>query len=316
MREIGGYIELDTYKMPMLHDHAVALNSGRNCLAYLIKSKQIRKIKIPYFICESVANLCTRENVQVSYYHIGSDFRPTDICLEEDEWLYFINYYGQIKNDEIQKYIDKYTKVIVDNANAYFQMPLNGTDTIYTCRKWFGVPDGAFLYTDKQLPEELPQDESYGRMHFLLGRYERTASEFYSEYTANNQLFKDEPMKRMSKLTANLLHAIDYQDVYNKRYENFSYLHQHLKSINQLDLNPGTFMYPLLIDDGAAIRKKLQAEKVYIPTLWPYVFMITDRADKEYFMAENILPLPIDQRYSTKDMDYIIQKIENCIRSL
>ena len=43
MKEIGGYLELDTYSLQMLHDGAIALNSGRNCLAYLIKKKNIKK---------------------------------------------------------------------------------------------------------------------------------------------------------------------------------------------------------------------------------------------------------------------------------
>ena len=47
MREICGYIELDTYHVPMLHEGTIALNCGRNALAYLIKS---RGIKNPLFL--------------------------------------------------------------------------------------------------------------------------------------------------------------------------------------------------------------------------------------------------------------------------
>ena len=43
MREIGGYIELDSYCLPMLHEGAVALNCGRNALAYLLRARQIKK---------------------------------------------------------------------------------------------------------------------------------------------------------------------------------------------------------------------------------------------------------------------------------
>lgn len=39
MKEIGGYLELDTYNMPMMHGDAMAFNSGRSCLAYLIEKK-------------------------------------------------------------------------------------------------------------------------------------------------------------------------------------------------------------------------------------------------------------------------------------
>ena len=37
MREIGGYMELDRYHLPMLHESALALNCGRNTLKHLIE---------------------------------------------------------------------------------------------------------------------------------------------------------------------------------------------------------------------------------------------------------------------------------------
>lgn len=311
MREIGGYIELDTYHLPMLHDDAIALNCGRNCLAYLFKSRGIKKLKVPYFICNSIFNVCDREGVEKRYYHIGMDFKPiAGLTLEDDEWLYLVNFYGQISNDEIKGYVEKYERVIIDQANDYFAAPLLGVDSFYTCRKWFGVADGAFLYTDKELNEDFPVDESYDRMRFLLGRYERGANEFYSEYNSNNKYFIDQPIKLMSKLTRNLLHGIDYSEQEKRRRENFGYLHERLEGRNQLKLKPATFMYPLMIDNGAVVRKKLQEQKIYIPTLWPTVFEVTDDKDLEYQMAENILPLPIDQRYGTEDMKYMLKQIE------
>ena len=314
MREIGGYIELETYHLPMLHEDAIALNCGRNCLAYLFKSRGIKKLKVPYFICNSIFNVCDREGVQKVYYHIDSSFRPvSDLTLESDEWLYLVNLYGQLCNDEIKEYVEKYDRVIVDQANDYFIEPLPGVDTFYTCRKWFGVADGAFLYTDKPLAEEFPQSESYDRMEFLLGRYERTANEFYAGYNANNKYFIDQPIKQMSKLTRNLLHGIDYQYVEKRRRENFRYLRERFGSINQLKLKDGLFMYPLMVKNGEALRKNLQAEKIYIPTLWPTVFEVAEKKGIEYQMAENILPLPIDQRYGIDDMEYMSLRIEKLL---
>lgn len=314
MKEIGGYIELDTYHLPMLHEGAIALNCGRNCLAYLFKSREIKKIKVPYFICNSIVDVCSREGVEKSFYHIGLDFRPeSDLELSDDEWLYLVNFYGQLDNDEIQRYVEKYRRVIVDQANGYFEKPLYDVDTFYTCRKWFGVADGAFLYTDAMLEEKFPRDESFDRMHFLLGRYERTAGEFYSEYNANNNFFATEPIKRMSMLTDNLLHGIDYESVETKRRENFKYLHNRLGGINKLKVKPAIFMYPLMVENGALIRKMLQAKKIYIPTLWPTVFEVAKPEDTEYKMAENILPLPIDQRYGIEDMEYMVNCLLECI---
>lgn len=314
MREIGGYIELDTYSLPMLHEGAIALNCGRNALAYLIKAKNIKKIYIPAFLCDSVRNVCKRENVSVEYYSVGVDFLPANLQDELDGWLYLVNYYGQLENSTIKEFAEKYKDIIVDNVQAYFQMPVEGIDTIYTCRKFFGVADGAFLYTDTFL-ENLVQDESLSRMEFLLGRFERSASEFYSAYAKNNELFETEPIKRMSKLTDNLLHAIDYENVKKQREENFRILHNAFENVNKLNLTvpEGAFMYPLYIENGAEIRRELQKIKIYIPILWADTFDVCDEDDIQCHMAQNILPLPCDQRYGKEEMEYMVEKLKNIL---
>ena len=306
MNEIGGYIELDTYTGPMLHDDGIKLNCGRNALAYLVKAKSIQKIWMPKFMCDSCNRVLKERNVEVAYYSIGMDFRPQ--IKNWDGWLYVVNFYGQLTNE----YLSSLGKnVIVDNAQAYFQEPISGIDTLYTCRKFFGVADGAILYTDKTIPVS-QQDESFERMRFLLGRYERTASEFYQEYVANNHLFCDEPIKKMSRLTENLLHGIDYEFVRQRRTENFTFLQDSLGSINKLTLHipDGAFMYPLYIENGAQLRKELQKKKIYIPTLWPAVFNVCDKTELEYDMAMNILPLPVDQRYGETELGYIVREIK------
>lgn len=313
MKEIGGYIELDTYRLPMLHEGAVALNCGRNALAYLLRARKIRKLWIPRFICDSVTGVCEREGVPYAFYSIGFDLLPAqEIKLGEDEWFYFVNYYSQFDNGTISEYVKAYQRVIVDQAQSYFQEPIPGVDTLYTCRKYFGVADGAFLYTDAVLDEALAQDVSFERMHFLLGRFEKTASAFYGEYVANNELFAEEPVKRMSKLTENLLHGIDYERVKAIRERNYLCLQDALERSNLLELRrePGSFMYPLMLENGAEIRKKLQERKIFIPTLWPDVFTWCKPDAAEYEMAKSILPLPIDQRYGTEDMTYVVEEIK------
>ena len=72
----------------------------------------------------------------------------------------------------------------------------------------------------------------------------------------------------MSKLTQNILGAIDYKRVIKKRNENFNYLHKGLKLINNLNLNikNGPFAYPLYLKNGNGIRKKL-IKIIYISQL-------------------------------------------------
>lgn len=264
MREYGGYIELESFHGVLLHEKAIALNCGRSALAYLCEAKHIKKLYIPYFLCSSVMDLCDRVGVKYEYYHINESFMPIfEQKLAEDEYLYIVNFYGQLSNEAISELKQVHDRIIVDNAQSYYQMPVENVDTLYTCRKFFGVSDGAFLYTDTCLERELPLDESFERMHFLLGRYERSANEFYGEYVANNKLFAHEPVKRMSKLTCNLLHGIDYDAVAKKREANFKFFQAAFRDVNKLKLTVpyGAFMYPLLVNDGMKIRKQLQQMK-------------------------------------------------------
>lgn len=312
MKEIGGYLELDTYSLTMLHDGAIALNSGRNCLAYLIKKKNIKKIWLPKFLCASVWDVCKKLKVEIHYYSIDMHFLP--VLESTDDWVYLVNYYGQLSNSKILELQSLYPSLIVDNVQAYFQSPINGIDTIYTCRKFFGVTDGAFLYSNIDA-RDLGIDESFERLHFVLGRFERSASEFYNDFREEEDKIGDWDILKMSKLTNNLLHAIDYVAVEEKRIANFAYLHDKLSHINKLALSVpvGAYMYPLHIDNGDVVRKKLQANKIFIPTLWPDVFEICSEDELEYDMANNILPIPVDQRYGIEDMEYIVKKLEEIL---
>lgn len=313
MREIGGYIEWEESQGSAYHTDCLSLNCGRSALACLIQLKDIRQIALPYFLCGSIYKVCRKYGVSVRFYHINENFGPDTVVPEKGEYVYLVNYYGQTDRKYIEHMRGIYSgKVIVDNAQAFFEKPLDGVDTLYTCRKFFGVADGAYLYTDAPASGlDMPADESFDRMRFLFGRYERAAEEFYPEYVKNNEFFSDEPVKRMSRLTGNLLRGIDYEFVKRRRTENFSFLHERLKGLNRLSLKipQGAFMYPLWIADGDRVRKRLLEQKIYIPTLWPDVLEQCRESDPEYGMAENILPLPVDQRYSREDMEYMAERL-------
>lgn len=317
MKEIGGYIEFEHYSGRQFHAKAIKLNCSRNALAYLIKLHEIKRIFIPYFLCDSVLGTCKKNGVEVSYYHIDGTFRPIvpDADFSED-WLYVVNYYGQITNAEIEEFSRTVPNLIVDNVQAFFQEPVCHIPTIYNCRKFFGVADGAYLYSDSQLAEVIERDISYGRMEFLLGRFEKTANEFYPQYVANNEMFEAEPIKRMSALTENIMRSLDYERIKNTRTENFAYLHERFGSLNRLrpEIREGAFAYPLLLENGPEIRKALQSEKVYVPTLWPDVLDLCERGDIEYEFAQNILPLPVDQRYGTEEMEYIVRMVSALLK--
>lgn len=306
MKEIGGYLELGGFFNKAYHDKAIALNTATNALIYLIKAKKIDKLYVPYYMCDCLDKV--KKYCEIEYYRIKEDFAPDfNIKLKDNEYLYIVNYFGIFDNSEIEKYKDRYNNIIVDNVQAFFQMPAHGVDTVYTCRKFFGVPDGAYLYTDVTLEEEIPEDKSKEKFGYLLGRLEEDASSNFTDYKKNEELLLNSDLAYMSKSTKLILNALDYDTIKKKRSNNFKYLNEKLKDSNGLTLQDveGAYMYPYYTNNAEILRKKLIENKIYIPILWPNVLEL-DKKTIEYKYANNIILIPCDQRYDINDMQYIM----------
>lgn len=311
-REIGGYLELERFDGLMLHESDVALNCGRACLEYLVELRDIRTIWLPDFLCSSVSNLCRKAAVEVRTYQVGGGFAPAwDFEVADNEWLYLVDYYGQLTRNDVDVALAASDgRLIVDESQGYYRDPWKGADTLYTCRKWFGVADGAFLHTSDgvSLSRELPHSESFDKMNFVLGRYERSAGEFFAESKVNNARFAEEPMAGMSALTENLLRAIDYAVIKERRLANWAVLNDALGASNRLTLaTPEVpFMYPYMADDAEGVRQAMAADGVFVPTLWPNVLGDPTAGFWAIDYSRNVLPLPIDQRYGAEDMQAVV----------
>jgi len=312
--EIGGYFELEKLKGNEYHKNLISLNCGRNALDYLFRARKIEKVYLPAFLCDSVKAMCEKNGYVYEIYHIDENFCPIfEKNLGADEYIYIVNFYGLFCQKDIVVFREKYKNIIWDNTHAFYQSAVEGIDTIYSCRKFFGVPDGAYLATTVTIDERLEKDISSDRFKHLLGRFEGKASDFYADFKANNAGFKTAPLKSMSDLTHNLLGAIDYEAAAQKRKNNFKILNDAFKDINKINVEniDIPYAYPLYIKNGMKIKKKLAEKGIYVATLWPNVFEGGNELEKDF--AENILPLPIDQRYGDKEMEYLIREVKRCI---
>lgn len=318
-REIGGYFELEHFSGKHYHDGAIKLNCGRACLEYLIKLRGIRKILLPDYLCDSVSSLCCRCGLEIKTYSVNESFLPEGLGDIEEGWLYLVDYYGQLVDESIQSYAEQCSgRIIIDESQNFFAGQRMGLDTLYTCRKWFGVSDGAYLYTahSDRLNAHIPQAKSAQSMGYLLGRFESNASSFFTASKANNKRFCDEPLQTMSVLTDNILCGIDYGRVQATRNENYEVVCEALSGINQLRnlKRPAVpFMYPLLVDGAQRIREHAAKRLVYIPTLWPNVIERSASGEIARRYSTDILPLPIDQRYDLQDMQRMIEVVRECM---
>lgn len=313
MTPIGGYFSLELPKGESYHPNAIALNTGRNCLEYILKCRGYRKVYIPYYTCSVVLEPFQKLDVVYEYYHIDRQLEIADaIVLNENEALLYTNYFG-LKQAYVEQLANQYGKqLIVDKTQAFYAKPVEGIDTFYTCRKFFGVPDGAYLYSDVKANFEIVQDVSYDRMTFLLKRLDLGAEAGYADFREQSERLVGQPIKRMSNLTAEMMRGIDYQAVAIRRRENFKYLNEQLGATNQLHLTLADdavpMVYPYLTDDKT-LKQRLISKKIFVATYWPNVFEWCKPEDREYQLAERTIFIPIDQRYGIEDMKRIKETI-------
>ena len=313
-KEIGGYFGLEELISHEYYPDLAAVNNARCALLYIIKAKHYHKVYLPYFLCDSVKLVLEREKIPYEEYRIDRSFLPLlDIEPRPGEVVYIVNYYGLLDEEQLTRLKNRYNHIVVDNAQAFFARPVKGIDTLYSCRKFFGVPDGGYVYTDAAFREDLPVDVSMDRMKHILGRFEGTsASEYYDYFNNNDESFKEIELRQMSKLTHNILGAIDYPAAKRRREENFLFLSKALGERNPLEIHcpVGPYAYPFYVQNGMAVKKQLAKRKIYVATLWPNV--LGSGLDIETDFTENILPLPCDQRYSEADM----QRVADAVREL
>lgn len=317
MKSIGGYFSLELLAEEHYHKNAVMLNTARNCLEYILIAKQYKKTYIPYFTCEAILEPLIKNNIDYEFYQINELLEPVETFeLSAQHAFLYTNYFG-VKNDAIIRLAKLYGKqLIVDNAQAFFTKQEKGIDTFYSPRKFFGVADGGFLYTDKLLTDTFTKDVSFDRMSHLLKRIDCSAESAYSDFHKNEDSLENEPIKTMSNLTDSILRGIDYDAAQKIRLENFQVLDSVLRRHNLLPMNFNCddmvpMVYPFW-GKNEVLRKRLITNKIYVATYWPNVFDWCNENDLEYILAKSIIPLPIDQRYSKDDMQQIIKIVVAC----
>ncbi len=316
---IGGYFELELNSGEEYHSTAIRLNSGRNALEYILKVNGYHKIYLPFYSCQAILQPIIKLGIPYQYYSINENLEiENDLPLiNKREALLYINYFG-LKDDFLGALVKQEENLIIDNAQAFFSIPNISAETFYSARKFFGVPDGAYLYTHSPIEINLKDSHSHRRVTHLLRRIEYGPENGYKYFINNEARFTNLPIGKMSGLTLRLLKNINYGEIAKRRRENYNTLDNALGPKNKLKLNLGNsqvpMIYPFLIDTHG-IRDYLIRERIFIPQYWHNALDIAEKNSFDYYLANNLIPLPIDQRYSSSDMIRVINKLERYISS-
>ncbi len=320
MKVIGGFYEL---LLPAesfgYHKGALALSNGRACTGVIINNIDIKKCYLPNFTCNAVYHPFEDAQVPFELYNINEQMDVVNPpTLQDGEYFYYINYYG-VKNNIVQKLHDLYgDRLIIDNTHDFFKKQQHNCWSFTSARKYFGVPDGAFLYSPIPLQNNFDRFNLYSLEHNIerLKGNQRTSFTLYQNY--EQSLTCD--IKKISIVSEKLLSSVDIELVKFKRRKNFQILHDKLGSENLFNLTSLAeddipFAYPFL-PKIIFNKSKLYPLNIFIPTLWadPLSRKITTPFESK--LASNLMPLPIDERYNAEDINFMVNQILKILKDV
>jgi hypothetical protein len=313
---IGGYFELELPgKRQQPYPEATRFQSARAAFLALARAGNPKRVWMPRYICNAMLTPLEKTEIECVWYDVNDQLEvDANTRIGIDDWLLYVNYFG-ICNNQVAQLLQRFSpdQVVLDFSQSFFSRPAgDAMATIYSPRKFFGVPDGGLLVSQITVPRPETQDTgSFGRISHLMRRLGNSPEAGYAEYQhAEDSLAECEP-KQMSKLTDRILSSIDFDSVSKKRRENFLFLHGALCKNNILSVDvaglTAPLCYPLSTSDSG-LRGRLANERIFVPTYWKDALSRVS-GGWAVKMITNLLPLPIDQRYAQKDMERLVSVV-------
>ncbi len=315
----GGYLGLELAEHPAEWlDKAYKFNSARAAFAHFVTQLNIGKVWLPRYICNTMIDFLSSQGTEITFYDINDEFEiTTEIGLDPHSLLLYVNYFG-LCSRQAHKVIERYgaANVVIDNSQAFFNKPFESLATIYSPRKYFGVPDGGLLYINGgniQLPEQRDAS-SETRMSHLISRLSNSPEAAYQQYLEAEKAISKLQIKRMSRLTERLLRSIDYERAKIIRLGNARHLNKYLREYNQLNftINEDSvpLCYPFLPKVETSTREELIRKRVFLPCYWTEALCRVEEGGFEWALINRGLFLPCDQRYNETDMEKLISLLE------
>jgi hypothetical protein len=318
VKPIGGFLGLE---LPAprgdVHAGATALASGRACWHWIVQRVRPRRVLVPFFICDAVLEPLVAAGVAHAFYPITERGLP-DLAEapRDDELLLAVNYFG-LESVAMGALAAQYgTTLVVDDTQAFYRTGDAASWSFNSARKFFGVPDGGFLYGPHRPAH--PQPSLSGGCEHLTRRLEGdtyASFQLYREHEARIGV----DLRAISELSSRLLAAVDHDSVRAARRRNFDALHQHLGKRNRMPIGVSAYghevpmCYPFLPDVEVS-RETLWRRNLFVPQFWPEVLQRrTSGFERERMLASRLLPLPIDQRYGAEDMIEVCERLRDLL---
>src|SRR4030042_657548 len=264
--------------------------------------------------------------------------------------ILIVNYFGFTVNNEIVSSLkDRNIFILEDLSHMSFIPILIGKynpvgDIVFgSLRKLLPVVDGGFILKSDNL--KFTEHKITFTNHALFKAGSKILKEiFLKSGLINNQFEKkflslsfeseqildfnsDKPLG-ISPFTISILSSLKFKEIFKQRRENYIHLmtlyrnerifkHKITLLNNKLDDHILPYMFPVRVKENRnCIRQKLIDKKIFTPLIWELEkSRFSNRFPVSLKVSEELLCLPIDQRYNNNDMETMFDTLLMTIKN-
>ncbi len=310
------------------------LASGRACLKVIITAEELtgKTVLLPTYLCDSVLLPFKEKKIKTVFYRVNRQLSMDQgdlfekIKKEKPGAVVMIHYFGWIQ-PRIEAVIKRIRKqhpdcvIIEDLVQSYLTTYRpNGDYWFNSYRKFLPVADGAFVAGKKKIPQPAERAASGVRlMAMLLKNMPGMKSLVRRLFQTYEHRGVNKGISSISWFSRYIIKRVDENAVKNIRRKNYQCLALLLaKEAGEETDIPMLFPklpdsvcplgLPVIVKDRDAVRRRLIQKKIYCPVHWDLPADISKKKfPVSHAISEHILTLPIDQRYTERDMKRIVQ---------
>jgi dTDP-4-amino-4,6-dideoxygalactose transaminase len=341
--ELGSEFNLDMHDLKIFQNsffkyignmQYCLFDSGRSALKAITRVLGDGYVLMPEYICESVIKCFSID--QIIFYKLKENLQidANDLLNKINSntaVVYLMHYFGSLQPENVLSLLraekEKYGFTIIEDTthSIFSKKQTVGDYCVASLRKWFAVPNGGVLYSDNplylnsydEIRRSTDNDKAYAMMLktlYLNGQLDCN-SEYRKIFAAcEEKLDTQKNIRRISDFSEFLLSCNDVYDMVKKRKSNLNRLKNKLSNIKMKQICNFTekdcpFTLPVMVPDRDDFRKYLMENKIYCAVHWPFDGLAPRERPLAFALSNNMISLPIDQRYKEEEMAYLLKVI-------
>lgn len=311
-------------------------------IGLIAKKRNIEKVFLPSYCCTSMIMPFQKLGFSIHFYRITRnleiDYDFFISTVKDDSVVIVMNYFGRKAYCDYSSLFSQFNNVITvqDCTQHIFDYGLYDDQFDYqigSIRKWLPIPDGAFLKINCSLDninvEYAGQDKEFVDISVQILKEKKQYLEhndmslkksFRGKYEVARVMLSNRiGLYSISDVSRKIIeNDLDFKKICEDRDNNYFYLaskfdNAYPEQSAYHKKHKAPLCFPIFIENRDIVQQELAKEGIYCQVIWPICEEASWISEDSSWLSSHILAIPIDQRYTVSDMNYIYNNLRDKI---